>query len=396
MSASTIERARPHMTSLTTELIRAGAIRSREWTHVFGDVPRHLFVPRWFQQDQNERGITVWREHRGAATDDDLEAVYRDQTLVTALDPDTAERVDDTAWTGIPTSSSTLPSLMAGMLEDLTVKDGHRVLEVGTGTGYNAALLSARLGEHLVHSVDIDPDTIRDAREHLASAGFVPQVVAGDGTRGYPEGGTFDRIIATCSVPVVPAAWIEQSEPGTIIVADIALGIEGGLVRLKVDDRGRAAGRFTTTAGRFMAARSEAKKYPPRQGPERAPETGTLPSAVSAADIRAHYAFRLLLSVSLPEAELVYHLDDAGNTSLQIHGPDGSWARAALAGDHAWTITYGGDPGLWRQVEAAWLWWCKAGRPSHDTFTYTREADGRAYASYAPDGSRWNLPTVRA
>ncbi|MEU8758873.1 methyltransferase domain-containing protein [Streptomyces sp. NPDC048659] len=387
-----LTEARPYMTTLATELIKSGAIRTRPWTRAFGDVPRHLFVPRWLRQDQDHRGITVWREHHGATTDEDLAAVYSDQTLVTALDPDTAEQFDDGAWTGIPVSSSTLPSLMVRMLEDLRIADGHRVLEIGTGTGYNAALLSARLGADLVHSVEIDPELVAAARRHLAAAGFAPHVLAGDGTLGHPEGGTFDRIIATCSVPSVPAAWIEQSRPGTILVTDIALGVEGGLVRLKVDDRGRAVGRFTTTAGRFMAARSDAKRYPPRHRPEPAPEAGTLPSSVAAADIRAHYPFRLLLSVSLPEAELVYHLDEAGTTALQIQDPEGSWARIPLAGDAARTVTYGGDPRLWARVDSAWQWWCAAGRPSHDAFTYTREADGRAYASHAPTGARWSLP----
>ncbi|MFB6875649.1 methyltransferase domain-containing protein [Streptomyces sp. NPDC056323] len=392
MSAPTIDHARPHMSALADELTRSRAIRTPPWAEAFRAVPRHRFVPRWFAQETNDRGIAVWREHRGTETADDLAAVYRDQTLVTALDPDTAEQVDDTAWTGIPTSSSTLPSLMAGMLEDLSVEDGHRVLEIGTGTGYNAALLSARLGEHLVHSVDIDPDLVHAAQDHLASAGFMPQLVPGDGTRGYPSGETFDRIIATCSVPAIPAAWIEQSRPGTILVADIALGIEGGLVRLEVDEQGRALGHFTETAGRFMAARSEARTYPTPQRPERAAETGTWPSPVTAADVRTHYPFRLLLALRLPGAELVYHVDDSGAMALQIQDPAGSWARLPLTGDGVGAVTYGGDPGLWTRAEDMWRWWNNAGRPAHDRFSYAREADGSTHIWHIPDGTRWDIP----
>ncbi|MFJ3906181.1 methyltransferase domain-containing protein [Streptomyces sp. NPDC090025] len=394
MSAPPLDQARPYMTALADELAAAGAIRTGPWAAAFGHVPRHLFVPRWFAPETDHKGITVWREHHGAATADALAAVYRDQTLVTALDPDTAEQVDDTAWTGIPTSSSTLPSLMAGMLEDLSVEDGHRVLEIGTGTGYNAALLSARLGGHLVHSVDIDPALVDQAQRALSSVGFTPQLTTGDGTRTSSPVGRFDRIIATCSVPSIPAAWIEQSRPGTILVADVALGIEGGLVRLEVDARGRALGRFTTNAGRFMAARGEARTYPAPQRPERAAETGTRPSTVTADDIRGNYAFRLLLALRLPKAETVYHVDDAGAMSLQIQTADGSWARTPLAGQRSETVTYGGEAELWATVEDTWRWWNDAARPTHDSFGYAREAAGHAYVWHLPDGTRWNLPTT--
>ncbi|QKV97504.1 methyltransferase domain-containing protein [Streptomyces sp. NA02950] len=381
------------MTALADELIKAGAIRTRPWAEAFANTPRHAFVPRWFQQETNDKGIAVWREHQGTASADDLAAVYRDQTLVIALDPATAERVDETAWTGVATSSSTLPSLMAGMLEDLGVEDGHKVLEIGTGTGYNSALLCARLGERLVHSVDVDPALVQEAQHHLADAGYTPQLASGDGTQGYPTGDTFDRIIGTCSVPAIPRAWIEQSTPGTILVADVALGIEGGLVRLAVDEQQRAHGHFTSTAGRFMAARSQARTYTAPQRPGRAPEAETRPTTVTANDIRGNYPFRLLLALHLPGAELVYHVDDFAGMAIQIQRADGSWARTPLAGENTGTVTYGGDAELWKQAEAAWRWWNDMGRPSQDRFGYAREADGSAHVRHIPDGTRWDLPT---
>ncbi|MCC3771541.1 methyltransferase domain-containing protein, partial [Streptomyces sp. UNOC14_S4] len=329
------------------------------------------------------------------ATDEQLAAIYRDTTLVTALDPETAQQVDASAWTGIPTSSSTLPGLMAGMLEELTVEDGHRVLEVGTGTGYNAALLCARLGDRTVHSVDIDPTLVRKAQERLAAIGYAPQLTAADGQNGYPAAEPFDRIIATCSVPAVPAAWVRQTRPGSIIHTDVALGIEGGLVRLTVDEEGRAVGAFTGTTGRFMAARDDALTYPrPRRTPA-APTGGSRPTPVTANDIRAHYPFRLLLAFHLPKAKLVYHRDDTGVMSIQIQHHDGAWARGPLTGDATGVVTYGGTTDLWHQVEAAWTWWNDHDRPVQDRFGYAREPDGRASVWHIPSGRRWALTPDR-
>src|SRR5207248_8077907 len=70
------------------------------------------------------------------------------------------------------TSTSSMPSLMWAMLDALEVEPGHRVLEIGTGSGYNAALLSERLGDELVTSVDVDGELVELARARLAQAGY--------------------------------------------------------------------------------------------------------------------------------------------------------------------------------------------------------------------------------
>src|SRR5262249_12648785 len=146
-----------------------------------------------------------------------LDQVYADRVLVTQLDD------DPTRWQvaretgpvfGVPTSSSSQPAIMAVMLAILDVAVGHRGLEIGTGTGYNAALLAHRLGSGNVHTVDIDPDLVESARKRLAYCGFTPTCVAGDGSAGHPAGALYDRVLATCAVARIPQAWLTQTVPG--------------------------------------------------------------------------------------------------------------------------------------------------------------------------------------
>ena len=119
----------------------------------FRAVPRHLFLP-----------------------DVEPEKVYCDDAIVTKYAD------------GMVISSSSQPSLMAIMLEQLQLEPGHRVLEIGAGTGYNAALMAHVVGTSgQVVTIDIDEDIVENARAHLAAAGFdVVQVICADGGLGYP------------------------------------------------------------------------------------------------------------------------------------------------------------------------------------------------------------------
>jgi SAM-dependent methyltransferase len=81
----------------------------------------------------------------------------------------------------LPTSSASAPAVVAVMLDRLDVRDGMRVLEIGTGTGYNAALMAHRIGGEHVYSIDIDPTLVAAARQALHGVGLHPTLVAADG-----------------------------------------------------------------------------------------------------------------------------------------------------------------------------------------------------------------------
>jgi protein-L-isoaspartate(D-aspartate) O-methyltransferase len=181
--------------ALVENLKNSGTIHSTSVEAAFLSVPRHLFLPAV-----------------------PLKEVYSDQAIVT-------KQIDNT-----PVSSSSQPAIMAVMLEQLQLEPEQRVLEIGAGTGFNAALMSHIVGESgQVITVDIDEDIVEGARIHLADAGYDRvQVICGDGGLGYADAAPYDRIMLTVGANDILPAWREQlKSEGRLL---LPLGLRGSQV----------------------------------------------------------------------------------------------------------------------------------------------------------------------
>lgn len=352
------------------------------WRPAFTAVPRHLFLPRFFRQTPDRsRYEAVDGSDPGA-----LELVYSNSVLPTQLDGDDA-RWDESRHhgpiDGVPTCSSTQPALMAVMLDALDVADGHRVLEVGTGTGYNATLLAHRLGSPLVTTVDIDAGLVRRARQSLAAVGYAPTVVTTDGAGGYPGNAPYDRIIATCSVPRVPAVWLTQTRPGGVILTNLHREIGGGLLlRLTVDETGAASGHLLDDYGSFMPLRS----CPTTR-------TSTLVRAASQASGDMHEthlpgsladdgeAWTALVALLLPDVARLDIDRPDGPVQWLVH-PDGSWAYHDIS---THTVEQGGPRRLWTEVEDLYSRWTAHGKPTRPHIGVTIASTGQQVWLNDPD-----------
>ena len=178
---------------------------SPEVVAAFRAVPRHLFLP-----------------------DLPLDVVYQDRAIPLKRDEN-----------GLVISSSSQPTMMAIMLDQLQIQPGDNLLEIGTASGYNAAIM-----RHLadvngrVTSIELEKDLVSNARRNLANA-HAPDVVIvhADGARGYAPRAAYDRILATVGVWDVPPTWWTQLKPRGRLVVPIWLdGVQVSAAFVEAED----------------------------------------------------------------------------------------------------------------------------------------------------------------
>jgi protein-L-isoaspartate O-methyltransferase len=357
------------------------------WEKAFATVQRADFVPDriWpFRAGTYERVVDRTVDPVGwqAAVDDDI-------PLITQW--------DDGGHTGdspgaVATSSASAPTAVARVLAALDLDDGMRVLDIGTGTGWTAALLGARGAT--VTSIEIDPVIAKQARHAIDRAGYAASVtvITGDGLLGFAPNGPYHRIHVAAGVRDVPAAWIEQSVSGGVLVMPwgTKYNPHDQETRLTVTGN-RASGPFLGSLS-FMRLRSQRTGFPDVRWPgdwkrtaRLSTPTATIADVAGARQRAAEFVIGLLVPRCVPDVW------DAGHMYLygwDATGKHHSLAEVTFPSDGEPTVHQTGPRDLWTEVQSAHSRWSAAGRPPADRFGLTATAH--------PDGSVEQQPWFEA
>ncbi|WP_308355536.1 methyltransferase domain-containing protein [Streptomyces sp. ODS05-4] len=275
-----------------------------------------------------------------------------------------------------------MPSVVTAMLGALDVREGMRVLEVGTGTGWNAGLMAHRLGPDRVVSVEIDAAVAAQARAALARAGLEPEVVHGDGYEGWAAGAPYDRVIVTAGVREVSPHWLAQARPGGVLLAPWGshYSDQDALVRLTRAPDGSASGPFLRMV-EFMKLRAQRLDWDRFGGhvtsfPGDARVSST---TVVLPDLGGRYdAARFVAGLCMRDcAHVVNETERGGARAWFFDLRSRSWAAAEFHPDAPEATVYQrGARRLWAEVENALTWWADQGRPGVERFGLTVAPDG--------------------
>lgn len=368
-------------------LARSEALRPK-WRDAFLSVPRHEFIPD-----------TVWQEDDNSADVNDLIPLHRDEDPGTWLELAYADdaviiQVDD----GVPvgpglnghdiSSSASMPTMVARMLGELEIEPGMNVCEIGTGTGYNAALLAAYLGAHHVTTIEVDPQIAGRAEQALAATGFGEvAIVRGDGTQGYPLRAPYDRILSTAAVGEVPYGWVEQTRPGGRIVTPWGTPYyNGGLLALTVAENGTAMGQLIGPASFMMLRDQRIPRVSVRRYVRVDDDAVTTCTDLHPHRVAGHYDVCIAIGILVPRCKYLYWpasweparvkpgLCNPGEGVLWFLDPwSRSWASLHHQPDVAadsYRVCQFGPRNLWAEVEAAYRWWAAAGEPTADRWNF--------------------------
>ncbi|WP_234365470.1 protein-L-isoaspartate O-methyltransferase family protein [Streptomyces sp. RTd22] len=290
------------------------------------------------------------------------------------------------------TSMSTVMSVTAALLEELDLRPGQRVLDVGTGAGVTAAVACQVCGDQGVVTLDRDRHLTDAAAVRLAGLGLRPQVVCGSGEVGCP-GRVFDRIFVSFTAERVPVALVEQLAPGGKLLVHVTTASPSwpalAVVERTVDGQLRSelrAVEFAHRAGYGMERIFLDEEF--RQRIATAPGTRTHRSTLAPP---ADTDRGLWLAADHLLGGLVR---DFGAEHLVIGAPGcGSWLRVEPVAHRVWTVIAHGPRDIWQEIQALAGRWRAAGSP--DRYHLSFDPDGGQRAASQCGRLSWELPVIR-
>lgn len=360
---------------LVSELVAAGEL-AEDWRPAFEQVLRHEFIPDtvWRVSEQADGRLMPLR--RAEDPDTWLELAYSDAPVNTQVDD--GNPPPEGGWE--VTSSTSQPAVVAEMLSAMDLEPGMRVLEIGTGTGWNAALMAHRVGAENVVTVEIDQTLARQARAALERTGFGKvSVVTGDGTRGHPDAAPYDRIVITVGVRDVPYTWVTQTRPGGRIVAPMVNSFHPpGLAVLAVHN-GTATGRLGKPYT-FMGMRADRVARVSAAnivGEIEARDETDLHPRLWGSPHDAAVAIGQRIGDGV-RTQWQADKDTPGLGTMWLLEPVGkSWAAVKVGPEPPYKVWQGGPARLFDEVAGAYQWWLNAGKPSVGDWLVTVGPDGQ-------------------
>ena len=335
------------------------AIGSAASERAFRTVSRHRLLETFYHRASDGTVATIQNDPSHPRRDH-LALIYADDALAT-------RRAE-----GMPVSSTSQPSLMARMIRFLGLADGMKILEVGAGTGYNAALMAEIVGDQrLVVTVDVLEDVVDQTRRLLAAAGYPQiQVLLRDGFEGVPEQAPFERIMATVGCSDLSPNWAAQLDSDGAMLVPLAHGSGHPLVLVRKDGD-TLRGRMVLRTG-FIAVR----------GPLHIEDLwveGVLltdpAETVHEPDIAPRFTPRPPdepMQPSDDETDFVFFLGlhergaCSGPTGPTLSGGPDGWATLAPDGIQWW-----GDESLARELDRRYREWDARGRPALEDYLVT-------------------------
>ncbi|NEA18968.1 protein-L-isoaspartate O-methyltransferase [Streptomyces halstedii] len=328
-------------------------------------LPRHCFAPDV---------VWEWDGWTWVAVDRECEPGRWAALVYPEPQDSTVTQVTD----GLPTSSLSCTQVVADMLDSLMLEPGQSVVELGTGSGWNAALLAHRAGPGgRVVSVETDAGLARSAAERLAAAGARVEVRTGDGTAGVGGPGPVDRLVATYAVETVPGAWIEQVQPGGRLVFPWG---RLGHYALTVAEDGKTATGWLQGLATFMGdrhANGAATSPAPAPGGEAAVDDGAMFEDLTGG--------HLLFALRVSHPSIIVSVEGSG-ARARVRLQEETSGRSALVertDDELVTISGEGQE-LWAALRAGYQLWREHRKPEQWDFGMTVSPAGQTVWVHAP------------